>query len=169
MEGILAFNLKKRIDSGEATRLEDQALENLDVELNIDDLNDALLDKADKIQFTEDELAELERQEREKSIITEGERDLRSLEKLEGEIETAEKMLNEARLDEDKLLENQSLDGLEKNLLYEQQESLDEIEENFGKRYLDEDLNDKDNPYGLTEFDLEEIDELLNIERELEE
>lgn len=164
-----AFKLKSRVDSGEATRLEDQALENLDVELNIDDLNDALLDKADKIQFTEDELAELERQEREKSIITEGERDLRSLEKLESEIETAEKMLNEARVDEDKFLENQSLDGLEKKLLYDQQESLDEIEENFGKRYLDEELNDKDNPYGLTEFDIEEIDELLNIEKDLEE
>jgi hypothetical protein len=164
-----ALNLKTRINSGEASRLEDQALDNLDIELNIDDLNDSLLDKADKIQFTEDELAELERQEREKSIMTEGERDLRSLEKLESEIETAEKMLNEARLDEDKLLENQNLDNMEKSLLYNQQESLDEIEENFGKRYLDEELNDKDNPYGLTEFDIEEIDELLNVEKELEE
>ena len=54
-------------------------------------------------------------------------------------------------------------------MLYQQQESLDEIEENFGKRYLDEDLNDKENPYGLTEFDIEEIDELLNVEKELEE
>ena len=27
---------------------------------------------------------------------------------------------------------------------------------------MEEDLNSKDNPYGLTEFDLEEIDELLN-------
>jgi hypothetical protein len=163
------MKIKSRLDSGEGSRLEDQALDELDVELNVDDLNDALLDKADKIQFTEDELAELERQEREKSIMTESERDLKSLERLESEIETAEKMLNEARLDEDKLLENQSLDDVEKNLLYQQQESLDEIEENFGKRYLDEDLNDKENPYGLTEFDIEEIDELLNIEKELEE
>lgn len=162
------MKLKQRLESGEGTRLKDEALEELDVELNVDDLNDALLDKADKIQFTEDELAELERQEREKSIMTEGERDLRSLERLEGEIETAEKMLNEARLDEDKLLENQNLDNVEKNMLYQQQESLDEIEENFGKRYLDEDLNDKENPYGLTEFDIEEIDELLNVEKELE-
>lgn len=162
------MKLKKRIKDGEGSRLEDEALEELDIELNVDDLNDALLDKADKIQFTEDELAELERQEREKSIMTESERDLRSLERLEKEIETAEQMLNEARLDEDKLLENQSLDDVEKNLMYQQQESLDEIEENFGKRYLDEDLNDKENPYGLTEFDIEEIDELLNVEKELE-
>ena len=27
-------------------------------------------------------------------------------------------------------------------------------------------LNDKENPYGLTEFDIEEIDELLNAENE---
>lgn len=163
-----ALKLKMRLEKGDHTRLEDQALEELDVELNLDDLNDALLDKADRIQFTEDELAELERQEREKSIMSEGEQDLRALERLEKDIETAEKMLNEARLDEDKLLEGQSLDKIEQSLLYQQQESLDEIEENFGKRYLDEDLNDKDNPYGLTEFDIEEIDELLNVEKELE-
>ena len=36
-------------------------------------------------------------------------------------------------------------------------------------RYLDENLNDKENPFGLTELDIEEIDELLNIETELEE
>ena len=47
-----------------------------------------------------------------------------------------------------------------------QQESLDELEENFGQRFLDEDLNDKENPYGLTEFDIEEIDELLNAEKQ---
>jgi hypothetical protein len=163
-----AMKIKARLEKGEHTRLEDQALEELDVELNLDDLNEALLDKADRIQFTEDELAELERQEREKSIMSEGERDLRSLERLEQEIETAEAMLKEARLDEDKLLEGSSLDKLEENLLYQQQESLDEIEENFGKRYLDEDLNDKDNPFGLTEFDIEEIDELLNVEKELQ-
>ena len=58
---------------------------------------------------------------------------------------------------------------IEKDLMYSQQESLDEIEENFGKRYLDENLNDKENPFGLTEFDIEEIDELLNIENDLEE
>ena len=75
-------------------------------------------------------------------------------------------MLNEARLDEDKLLENQDLNKVEKDMGVDEQESLDELEENFGKRFLDEDLNDKENPYGLTEFDVEEVDELLNIEKE---
>lgn len=149
-------------------KIKKNSLDELDVELNIDDLNDSLLDKADRIQFTEDELAELERQEREKSIMTEGEKDIKALERLESEIETAEKMLNEARLDEDKLLEKQSLDSIEKKFASERDESLDEIEENFGKKYLDENLNDKDNPYGLTEFDIEEIDELLNLEKNVD-
>jgi nucleoid-associated protein YgaU len=157
--------MKSKVLSAEATRMTDKALDELDVELNLDDLNDSLLDKADKIQFTEDELAELDRQEREKSLVTENEKDLRALERLEGELETAEQMLNEARLDEDKLLEGQNLDKVEKDLGVEEQESLDELEENFGKRFLDEDLNDKENPYGLTEFDIEEIDELLNAEK----
>lgn len=153
-------------NSMDAGRIKAESLEEIDIELNIDDLNDSLLDKADKIQFTEDELAELERQEREKSILSENEKDLRSLERLESELETAEKMLNESRLDEDKLLEAENLESIEKKFGIEQQESLDEIEENFGKRYLDEDLNDKENPYGLTEFDIEEIDELLNTDEE---
>lgn len=154
-------NLK---NGGDKQRLSTQALEELDVELNLEGLNDSLLDKADQIQFTEDELAELERQEREKSILTENEKDLRSLERLETDLESAAKVMNEAKLDEDKLLEGENLNKLEDNFNVEQQESLDELEENFGKRYLDEDLNDKENPFGLTEFDIEEIDELLNVE-----
>ncbi len=157
--------VKQRLQSGVDKLIEDQALEELDVELNLDDINEDLLKKADNIQFTEDELSELERQEREKSIMSDEEKDLKALERLESEIEDAEKMLNDARLDEDKWLENQSLDKMEKDLNYSQQESVEEIEENFGKRYLDENLNDKENPFGLTEFDIEEIDELLNVEK----
>ena len=142
-----------------------KALEELDVELNLDNLNDDLLKQADKIELTEDELAELERQEREKSIISDSERDLKALERLENEIEQAEKILNDARLDEDKLLENENLNDIEKKQGNLDQDSLDDIEENLGKRYLDEDLNSKDNPYGLTEFDVEEVDELLNVEK----
>lgn len=141
------------------------ALEELDVELNLENLNDDLLKEADKIQLTEDELAELERQEREKSVIKDSERDLKSLERLENEIENAESILNDARLDEDKLLENENIEQIEKNQGNVDQESLDEIEENLGKRYIDEDLNSKDNPFGLTEFDVEEVDELLNVEK----
>jgi len=161
------LRVQKRLNS-ESKRLDTNALDELDVELNLDNLNDDILDKADQIKFTEDELAELERQEREKSIISESEKDLKALERLEKEISTAEAMLNEARLDEDRLLENENLDRIEKNVDAQYDESLEELEENFGKLYLDEELNDKDNPYGLTEFDIEEIDELLNVEGELE-
>jgi hypothetical protein len=142
-----------------------KALEELDVELNLENLNDDLLKQADKIQLTEDELAELERQEREKSVIKDSERDLKALERLENEIEHAEKILNDAKLDEDKLLENENLNDLEKKNNTIEEDSLDEIEENLGKRYIDEDLNSKDNPFGLTEFDVEEVDELLNVEK----
>lgn len=159
-----ALRLKNKVASGSDKVIEEQALDELDVELNLENINDSLLEQADKIQFTEDELSELERQEREKSIMSDEEKDLKALERLESEIEDAEKMLKDARLDEDKWLEQQSLDKIEKDLNYSQQESLDEIEENFGKRYLDEDLNEKENPFGLTEFDIEAMDELLNTE-----
>ncbi len=145
--------------------LGDKDLEELDVELNVDNLNDDLLKEADKIQLTEDELAELERQEREKSVIKDSERDLKALERLESEIESAEKILNDSKLDEDKLLEGESLEDLEKKRGNTDQDNLDEIEDNLGKRFVDEDLNSKDNPYGLTEFDVEEVDELLNVEK----
>ncbi len=145
-----------------------KALEELDVELNLENLNDDLLKQADKIQLTEDELAELERQEREKSVIKDSEKDLKSLERLENEIEQAEKILNDAKIDEDKLLENENLNDVEKKQGSIDQESLDDIEENLGKRYVDEDLNSKDNPFGLTEFDVEEVDELLNTEKNQE-
>lgn len=145
---------------------EGRNLEELDVELNLDNLNDDLLKQADKIQLTEDELAELERQEREKSIIKDSEKDLKALERLENDIEQAESILNEAKIDEDKLLEGENLNDIEQKNKTQDQDSLDEIEENLGKRYIDEDLNTKDNPYGLTEFDVEEIDELLNVEKD---
>jgi hypothetical protein len=62
-------------------------------------------------------------------------------------------------------LENENLNDIEKKGKSFDQDSVDDIEENLGKRYIDEDLNSKDNPFGLTEFDVEEIDELLNTEK----
>lgn len=155
---------KDAMGRGEADILGGKALEELDVELNLENVNDDLLKQADKIQLTEDELAELERQEREKSVIKDSERDLKALERLEKEIDDAQTILNDAKLDEDKLLEDQNINELEKKQSVDG-ESLDEIEENLGRRYMDEDLNSKDNPFGLTEFDVEEVDELLNTEK----
>jgi hypothetical protein len=159
------MSARDRKSRGEKEMMGGKALEELDVELNLENLNDDLLKQADKIQLTEDELAELERQEREKSVIKDSEKDLKALERLENEIEEAETILNDAKLDEDKLLENENLNDIEKKRGNIDQDSLDEIEENLGKRYVDEDLNSKDNPFGLTEFDVEEVDELLNTEK----
>ncbi|MCF8060117.1 MAG: LysM peptidoglycan-binding domain-containing protein [Bacteriovoracaceae bacterium] len=148
--------------------LEGKALDELDIELSLDDVSQDLLQKADKVQLTEDELEELERQEREKSIIKDHERDLQELERLENEILEAEQSLNEAKVDEDKFLETQDLNNIEKRnkgLDPNAFESLNEIEGEIGLKFLDEDLNAKENPYGLTEFDLEEIDELLNTDQ----
>jgi nucleoid-associated protein YgaU len=147
--------------------LEGQALDELDIELSLDDISKDLLDKADQVQLTEDELEELERQEREKSIIKDHERDLKELERLENEILEAEQALNESKVDEDKFLEGQNLNNIEKkNIGMDPNafESLNDIEGEVGLKFLDEDLNAKENPYGLTEFDLEEIDELLNTD-----
>ncbi len=146
--------------------VQDKALDELDIELNLNDLSDDLLKKADQVQLTEDELEELERQEREKSTIQDHEKDLRELEKLENEILSAESKASESKVDEDKFLEQQDLDGVEKDAKLDQDkesfENLDDMEKEVGRQFMDEDINAKENPYGLSEFDLEEIDELLN-------
>ncbi len=149
----------------DAAQTKRSTLEELDVELNLNADSQRLLEEADQIELTEDELDELERQERERSILKDHEKDLKELDRLEKDIEQSEGLLNEIVEDEDKLLMQQDLDKIEKNLERPNPdafESLDEIEKEIGKKYLDEDLNSRDNPYGLTEFDLEEIDELLN-------
>ena len=92
-----------------------ESLDELDVELNIDDIGESLLDKVYQIQMTEDELEELEKEEREKSIIKDHEKDLQELERLEKEITEAETKLRSASLDEDKYLEQANLDDLEKS------------------------------------------------------
>ncbi len=148
--------------------LENSALEQLDVELNLDGLTEDLLEKADSIKLTEDELEELERQEREKSIIKDHEKDLRELDKLEEELIDAEGKLGESKLDEDKFLEQQDLDSIEKDSVTAQDPNsfgaMDDMEEELGLQYLNQDINERENPYGLTEFDLEEMDELMNTE-----
>lgn len=159
--------LKNHDKSKENLQLEGKSLEELDVELNLDDVSEDILKKADQIQLTEDEIQELERQERDKSVIKDSMKDVKELDRLESEIMDAESSLNESKVDEDKFLEQQSLEELEKkskSIGDNAFESLDEIEKDVGRKYLDEDLNNKENPYGLTEFDLEEVDELLNTD-----
>lgn len=150
-------------------QMERDALDDLDIEVNLDNLAIDLLKRADEIRMTDDEFDELERQERERSIIDDHERDLRELERLEREISEAEAALGESRLDEDRFLEQQSLEELEREVLSPARdafESLDDIEREHGLLFMDEDLNARENPFGLTEFDLEEIHMLLNTSEE---
>ena len=145
----------------------EDTLDDLDLELKIDDLGEDLLNKADKLELTDDEMEILERQEREQSVIQEHEKDIRELEKLESEIEKTEDLLNEAKIDEDKYLEQQDLNYVEersKRPDADAFESINEIEKDLGLKFMDEDLNSKENPYGLTENDLEEVDELMDNE-----
>jgi hypothetical protein len=160
-----AMALKKSKFNKNILQKDGKSLEELDVELNLDDVNQDILNKADKIQLTEDEIEELNKQERDKSVIKEKERDVKELDRLESEILDSEKSLNESKVDEDKFLEQQSLDTHEKKSKVPDVnafESINEIEKDIGRKYLDEDLNNKENPFGLTEYDLEEVDLLLN-------
>lgn len=165
-QAALASRVRSQRIDGQKN-VDEDLLEELDVELNLDDYSKNLLEQADSIELTEDELEELERQERERSVISDQERDLRELERLEEEIIQAETKLNEAKVDEDKFLEQHDLNKLEGKIDEPDPNafhSLNEIEQEVGRKYLDEDLNEQENPYGLTEYDLEEIDMLLESE-----
>ena len=138
----------------------------VDIELHLKDSVKDILADAEKVKLTEDELKELEREEEKYSVIEDDERDLRELEKLEDEIVAAEKAVKESRNDEDKFLEGQNLNELEKKRpgqkVAEDFAPVNDIEGEVGLKFLDEEINSRENPYGLTEFDLEEIDELFN-------
>lgn len=164
-QALLAAKLKEKKDLKAVNKLEDKALSELDVELNLDNINKKVLEDVDKVELSESEMSELDREEREKSFIEKEEKDLKELERIEKDIETAEGHLKSSKTDEDKVLQDQDLDDLEKKTRTKAKElldSLNEIEKKEGKKYLDEDLNSKENPYGLSNFDLEEIDELMN-------
>jgi len=80
-------------------------------------------------------------------------------------LEDLEDVIEEESIDLDEDLEGEldALDG-ESEFVAEDLENLEEIEEQSGKVYLEESLNEKENPFGLSEGDLEEVDELLNME-----
>ncbi len=141
-------------------------LKNFDVELNIEDLSGDLLKEAHKVQLSDDEINELKNLEQKTSVLTEHERDVLELSKLEKSISASEAAADELKVDEDKFLEQMNLDSLERKDPKNPNafRDLDEIEKDVGRQYMDENINSQENPYGLTEFDLEEIDELLNTE-----
>ncbi len=159
-----ATKKQEGIAGNELEEIRLKGLNSLDAELNLEDMNDTLLDKAGKVDFTDEEIAELDRQEGENSFLGD-EKDLSELEDLEDDLEKAQQLIESAKLDEDKLLDQEGLEDLEAQIDSELPGSLEDFEETEGQKYIDEELSSKDNPYGLTEYDIEEIDELLNIEK----
>ena len=160
-----ALNASQKIQPDDVKQLKN--LDELDVELNLDDINQNILKEADQIELTDDELAELEQQERERSVIKEHEQDIMELDRLEKEIEESEKLLNQSKIDEDKYLEQENLNAVEEKMKDPERdafESVNEIEKNLGLKFMDEDLPAKENPYGLGVFDIEEINELMDKE-----
>ena len=154
----------RRQGAKDAKKMEQKALDELDVELNLGDVGEKLLEEAKKIELTDDEIDELERKERAKSFIKEHQSDQEALDRIEEEVEEAQTLLDEESVDQNRLLEQHDLDKLEETIekpAPDAFESIDEIEKEVGKKYMDEELNSKENPYGLTEFDLEDLDELL--------
>ena len=143
-----------------------QNKDDVNIEMHLKDSVKDILSNAKNVKLTEDELKELERQEKKYTVLSDDERDIRELERLEREIVAAEKRIAEARNDEDKFLERQNLNQLEKQrtgqMVAEDFAPVNDIEGEVGLKFLDQDLNARDNPYGLSEFDLEEIDELYN-------
>ena len=172
-EGLMRGHGGKRQQQTNAMKNMGQGVSpELDVEFDLDDIGQELQKEADQIELSEEEIEELDRQEQEKSVMSEDDQDAKDLDELEEEIQQAEQRLNEIIEDEDKKLEQVDLDLMEKKLERpkpETFESLDEIEQEVGRKYLDQEINAQDNPYGLTEFDLEEVDELLNSGPEGEE
>lgn len=126
-------------------------------------VGDEIYSKVKDVNLTSQELAELERQRAQRDILDETERDLKELEELESTISKADNLLKYEF--EDKV-GSKDLEDVE-GQIYQQglKVNLDAVEEKYGKKYLDENLNSADNPFGLSQYDVEEVDELLNLQK----
>ena len=164
--GSLASTVSLDSEEPASAKTDTGGKEDVDIELHLKDSVKDILSDARQIKLTDEELKLLNRKEKKYSVIEDDERDLRELERLESEIVAAEKALAESRNDEDKFLEHQDLNELEKQrpgqVAAEDFAPINDIEGEIGVKFLDQELNARDNPYGLSEFDLEEIDELFN-------
>ncbi|MBP9673882.1 MAG: LysM peptidoglycan-binding domain-containing protein [Bacteriovoracaceae bacterium] len=159
--------IKRHITWTDEKTLDQKAVKDLDVALNLDNVDKSILSTAAKIKLTDDEKRELERLERKKNFLSdEHYQDVATLEKIEKEIALAEDTLLERQQDDDKKLEELSLGSVEKEFADKVQsqefDNINEIEKNYGRKYVDGNLNEKDNPYGLTPQDIERIDEMLD-------
>jgi hypothetical protein len=127
---------------------------------NVDGLGPNVLEKSKSVKLTESELEELDREARKKRVLDDTEKYLKDLDSLEQELATAEDTLDENEVSDDEV-DLESVEGKKKDEKFGT--NLENIEKSYGKKYLDEDLNQVDNPFGVTQFDVEEVDELLNL------
>lgn len=152
-EQIARSNLKPRIRGVEIK------------DYNSKSVGDDIFSKVENVKMTSQELAELERQQSQKDVLESTQRDLKELEELEATISQADQLLNSQNSSSDSLA-SKDLEDVESQV-YQQglKVNLDDIEGKYGKKYLDEDLNSVNNPFGLSQYDVEEVDELLNMQK----
>lgn len=126
-------------------------------------VGDEIYNNVKDVKLSSQELAELERQRAQKDILDESERDMKELEELESTIAKADNLL---KLESSDSVSTKDLEDVE-GQIYQQglKVNLDAVEEKYGKKYLDENLNSVENPYGLSQYDVEEVDELLNLQK----
>lgn len=127
-------------------------------------VGDDIFSKVKDVNLSPQELAELERQQGQKDILDESERDLKELEDLESTISQADQLLSSQANQEN--IASKDLEDIE-GQVYQQglKVNLDSLEERYGKKYLDDDLKSVENPFGLSQYDVEEVDELLNMQK----
>ncbi len=127
-------------------------------------IGDDIFTKVTDVKLSPQELAELERQQAQKDILDESERDIKELEELESTIAQADQLLNSQANQE--TFGNKDLEDIE-GQVYQQglKVNLDSLEQRYGKKYLDDDLKSVENPFGLSQYDVEEVDELLNMQK----
>lgn len=127
-------------------------------------VGDDIFSKVSNVNLSPQELAELDRQQAQKDVLDASERDMKELEDLEDTISQADQLLS-SQPSED-ILANKDLEDVE-GQVYQQglKVNLDSLEQRYGKKYLDENLQSVENPYGLSQYDVEEVDELLNMQK----
>lgn len=130
------------------------------IDVPTDDLTNEMLSQAVNTKLTPEEQAKLDELEKEKGYLTGTDPDQVSLEKLESEVVKAEKNI----LPQDQKAEAANLEDIEDSQNMKNRD-LDALERQVGRKYVDEKLNNKDNPYGLSEYDVETVDELINTEK----
>ena len=152
----LANTRRKLLPVQKEFRVEDYKAKGLGEELN---------DKIKNTKLSDEELAELERQRAQRDILDGTEKDLRALDDLEKDVNEVDAIASKVNADP---LEKTDLEDFEgdKNKK-ELGVDLDKVEEKVGKKYIDESLQTVENPYGLTPFDVEEVDELLSSQSAL--